>query len=116
MLATDPRLRLIAAWYADNPGWAAGEFATILADRGYAAEAVGGDILVTVHRHQVLITELQIAKLAERSMEISRLSVRESDEPITPAAALQAQVHIVTDLLDEVAECGHSHALVQVLR
>lgn len=89
---------------------AAAGFAVALASVGFPSSPSGDGVDVAAGGHEVRITRKQIRQMACDSV----LLADELGTGYSVALAFRAQMHLLVMLLTEVAECGSTHALIEV--
>lgn len=86
-------------------------FAAALTSIGFPSMVTKDGIDVTAGDHHVRITERQVRQMACDSV----LLADELGAGYSIVLAFRAQMHLLVMLLTEVADCGSTHALVEVL-
>lgn len=104
--------RLVAAVLDRDDVAAANELAAALCCFRFCARRSDTDVVVELGVHEVLITARQIRQVA-----LGAIAVSDESMAVFPiCSAVRAQLHIIAGLLVEVAECGGTHALLEVTR
>ena len=107
--------RLIADVLFDDDPAAAATLAEILTAYDFDAHRVDTDVHVHLGGHQVLVTGKQIRTIVAGATTMA--SEPDPDEATVPiTVVVRAQLHLLVSLLQEVADCGRMHALLEVPR
>lgn len=106
--------QLIADVLFDDDTGAAATLAEILGYYDFAAQRIDTDVRVELGAHQVVVTARQVREIVAGAVALA--SETSSDPAIPLAAAVRAQLHLLSSLLQEVADCGRTHALLEVTR